>query len=100
VVRRALSGLATQEGNEQREAIFHKRCTMGDKVCSFIIDGESCRNVTSKTLVEELKLTASPQPSPYNHPMAQSRKRYPSFFLLFGFFKHWEKATKMKFVVM
>jgi len=29
VVRRALSGLATQEENEQREAIFHTRCTIG-----------------------------------------------------------------------
>ena len=38
VVRRALSGLFTQEGNEQREAIFHTRCTIGGKVCSLIID--------------------------------------------------------------
>ena len=65
VVRRALSGLATQDGNEQREAIFHTRCTIGGKVCSLIIDGGSCTNVASKTLVDKLQLTASPHPFPY-----------------------------------
>jgi len=63
VVRRALSGLFTQEGNEQREAIFHTRCTIRGKVCSLIIDGGSCTNVASKALVDKLKLTASPHPS-------------------------------------
>jgi len=38
MVRIALIGFATQEGNEQREAIFHIRCTIGGKVCSLIID--------------------------------------------------------------
>ena len=61
----ALSGLATQEGNEQIEAIFHTRCTIGGKVCSFIIDGGSCTNVVSKTLVDKLKCMISPHPSPY-----------------------------------
>jgi len=65
VVRRVLSGLATQEANEQREAIFHTRCTIGGKVCSLIIDGGSCANVASKTLVDKLKLSASPHPAPY-----------------------------------
>jgi len=37
-VGRTLSGLATQEGNEQREAIFRTRRTIGGKVCSLIID--------------------------------------------------------------
>jgi len=55
VVRRALSGLATQKGNEQREAIFLTRCTIGGKVCSFVINRGSCTNVASKTLVEKLK---------------------------------------------
>ena len=65
VIRRALSGLATQEDNEQRESIFHTRCTIGGKVCSLIIDGGSCTNVASKTMVDKLKLAASPHPSPY-----------------------------------
>jgi len=47
VIRKVLSGLASQRGLEQREAIFHSRCTIGGKVCSLIIDGGSCTNVTS-----------------------------------------------------
>ena len=46
-VRRTLSGLAIQEGNKQREATFHTRCTIGGKVCSLVIDGGSCTNVAS-----------------------------------------------------
>jgi len=45
VIRRASSGVVSQEGFEQREVIFHTRCTMGGKVCSLIIDGGSCANV-------------------------------------------------------
>ena len=40
VIRRALSGLTSQDGLKQRETIFHTRCTVGGKVCSLIIDGE------------------------------------------------------------
>jgi len=39
VIRRALSGLASQDEFEQRESIFHTRCTVGGKLCSLIIDG-------------------------------------------------------------
>jgi len=68
VVRRALSGLAAQEDNKQREAIFHTRCTIGGKVCSLFIDGRCCANVASKTMVDKLKLSATPHPhpAPYN----------------------------------
>ena len=65
VVKRTLSGLAIQEGNEQKEAIFHTRCTIGGKVCSLIIGGGSYTNVASKTLKEKLKLTTFPHPSFY-----------------------------------
>jgi len=41
VVRRALSGLATQDDFEQKEVIFYTRCTLGEKACSLIIDGGS-----------------------------------------------------------
>ena len=40
VVRRALCGLANIENQEQREDIFHIRCTIRGRVCSLIIDGE------------------------------------------------------------
>ena len=44
VLRRVLNG---QKGakDDQRENIFHTRCTVQDKVCSLIIDGRSYANV-------------------------------------------------------
>jgi len=51
VTRRALSGLPSQDEFEQRETIFDTRCTMGGKVCSLIIDGASCANVASQSVV-------------------------------------------------
>ena len=65
VIRRALSGLVSQEGFEQREAIFHTRCTVGGKVCSLIIDEGSCANVASQSMVDKLKLAVTPHPKPY-----------------------------------
>ncbi|KAM0066873.1 putative nucleotidyltransferase, Ribonuclease H [Helianthus debilis subsp. tardiflorus] len=65
VVRRALSSTIQSEENQQREAIFHTRCTIADKVCTLIIDGGSCTNVASQTLVSKLKLTPEPHPEPY-----------------------------------
>ena len=65
VVRKALSGLATPENQEQRKAIFHTRCTVGGKICSMIIDGGSYTNIVSKTLVGKLKLPTIPYPSSY-----------------------------------
>ena len=65
MIRRALSGFATQDDMEQREAIFNTRCTIGGKVCSLIIDGGSCTNVVAKTVVDKLKLELTPHPKPY-----------------------------------
>jgi hypothetical protein len=65
VIRRALSGLASQDDFEQRETIFHTRCTVGGKVCSLIIDGGSCANVASQSMVDKLKLMVTPHPKPY-----------------------------------
>nr|GEX22432.1 aminotransferase-like mobile domain-containing protein [Tanacetum cinerariifolium] len=64
VVRRALSNAPDQGGNLQREAIFHTR-TIAQKICTVIIDGGSCTNVASQTLVSKLNLTTQPHPSPY-----------------------------------
>ena len=65
VLRRALN---SQKGvlDEQRENIFHTRCTIQGKVCSLIIDGGSCANVASSSMVEKLGLQASAHPHPYN----------------------------------
>jgi len=61
-----LSNLSSpDEERLQREAIFHTRCTIGGKVCSMIIDGGSCTNVASQTMVDKLKLKMTPHPKPY-----------------------------------
>jgi len=51
--------------NEQRESIFHTRCIVGGKVCSLIIDGGSCANVTSQSMVDKLKRLVTPHLKPY-----------------------------------
>ena len=65
MIKRALSGLASQDDFEQRESIFHTRCTVGGKVCSLIIDGGSYANVGSQSMVDKLKLSVTPPPKPY-----------------------------------
>jgi len=66
VIRRALNSLTSQNEREQRETIFHTRCTVGGKVCSLIIDGGSCANVASLIMVGKLHLQALAHPHPYN----------------------------------
>ena len=66
VAWRALSLQAKEEEEEvQWENIFHTRCHVKDKVCSVIIDGGSCTNVASTSLVEKLGLTTLKHPRPY-----------------------------------
>jgi len=55
VSRRALSGYKGGD-EEQREKIFHLRCTVQGRVYSFIIDGGSFANVASFSMVEKLIL--------------------------------------------
>jgi len=65
VLRRVLSN---QKGakDEQRENIFHTRCTTQGKTCSLIIDGGSCANVVSLSMIEKLGLQTMIHPHPYN----------------------------------
>lgn len=65
VIRRTLSIAAQEEESDQREAIFHSKCTILNKVCSLIIDGGCCANVASKTMVDKLKIKETPHPTPY-----------------------------------
>ena len=66
VARRALSAQVKEDDMEQqRENIFHTRCHINNKVCSMIIDGGSCTNVASTTLVENLNLPTLKHPRPY-----------------------------------
>ncbi|XP_056158507.1 uncharacterized protein LOC130134829 [Syzygium oleosum] len=64
IIRRVLH-VEVSLDNEQRENIFHTRCTINGKVCSVIIDGGSCTNVALTTLVDKLKLPTTKHPQPY-----------------------------------
>nr|GEX09765.1 probable WRKY transcription factor 70 [Tanacetum cinerariifolium] len=75
VVRRALSSVPVREEKLQRAAIFHTRCTIAQKICSVIIDGGSCTNVASQTMVSKLNLHTESHPSPYVIHF-EPRKRY------------------------
>ncbi|KAG7536993.1 Zinc knuckle CX2CX4HX4C [Arabidopsis suecica] len=65
VAMKALSVIAKTDEQEQRENLFHSRCIVNDKVCSLIIDGGSCTNVASETMVEKLGLKVLKHPKPY-----------------------------------
>ena len=65
VLRRVLNRQKSAK-DEQRENIFHTRCTIQGKVCSLIIDGGSCANVVSLSMIEKLGLQATTHPHPYN----------------------------------
>ncbi|XP_010527728.1 PREDICTED: uncharacterized protein LOC104805025 [Tarenaya hassleriana] len=65
VARRALNINAKEETYEQRENIFHTRAYVQGKVCILIIDGGSCTNVASTSLVEKLNLSTTKHPRPY-----------------------------------
>ena len=58
--------MQVKEKNEvERDNIFQTRCLIKDKVCSMIIDGGSCTNVASTTIVEKLNLPTMKYPRPY-----------------------------------
>lgn len=66
VTMRALNTQVKADDTEQQwENIFHTRCHVHDKVCSIIIDGGSCTNIASTTLVEKLVLVLIKHPRPY-----------------------------------
>ena len=65
VARRALSVQFKENDEMQRDNIFHTRCHVQNKVCSMIIDGGSCTNVASTTMVEKLRMQTSKHPRPY-----------------------------------
>ncbi|KAJ9547219.1 hypothetical protein OSB04_019762 [Centaurea solstitialis] len=65
VVRRTLNTTLAHGTELQRELIFHTRYTIAQKVCPVIIDGGSCTNVASQTLVTKLNLPTHLHPTPY-----------------------------------
>ncbi|KAG7572474.1 Zinc finger CCHC-type superfamily [Arabidopsis suecica] len=66
VARRSLSLQTKSEEQKQRENLFHTRCHVQGKVCSLIIDGGSCTNVASESMVKKLGLKVEKHPRPYN----------------------------------
>lgn len=66
VVRHSLSvQVKEEEHHQQRDNLFHRRCLVNGKICSLIIDGGSCTNVASCTMVEKLGLKTAKHPRPY-----------------------------------
>nr|GFC14888.1 putative reverse transcriptase domain-containing protein [Tanacetum cinerariifolium] len=48
-----------------RNNLFHSTCTIGGKVCTFIIDAGSSKNVISEVAISKLSLSFEPHPKPY-----------------------------------
>ncbi|KAF7827075.1 receptor-like protein 7 [Senna tora] len=65
VVRRVLNSNVKEESLEQRANIFHTCCLIMGKMCSMIIDGGSCANVASTTLIDKLRLKCEKHLAPY-----------------------------------
>jgi hypothetical protein len=66
VIRRALNiQIKEDDVDQQGENIVHTQCHIQNKVCSMIIDGGSCANVASDSLVKKLNLSCVKHPRPY-----------------------------------
>ncbi|KAK0601177.1 hypothetical protein LWI29_021945 [Acer saccharum] len=65
VVRR--SCLAPRGGDDDwlRTNVFQSTCTIGGKICRFIVDSGSCENVISEETVRKLQLVTEAHPRPY-----------------------------------
>ncbi|XP_024011296.1 uncharacterized protein LOC112086558 [Eutrema salsugineum] len=66
VARRVLIAQERTKEEDQRKNLFHTRCLVQGKVCSLIIDGGSCTNVASTSMVDKLGLETRKHPHPYN----------------------------------
>ncbi|KAA3480652.1 mutant gag-pol polyprotein [Gossypium australe] len=64
IVKRSLNA-QNSISEPQRENLFHTRCHVLGKVCSVVIDGGSCTNVTSTLIIKKLALSTFKHPSPY-----------------------------------
>ncbi|PKI76863.1 hypothetical protein CRG98_002849 [Punica granatum] len=48
-----------------RNNIFQSTCTIGNRICRFMIDSGSCENIVSAEAVQKLSLRSEPHPKPY-----------------------------------
>ncbi|XP_038721986.1 uncharacterized protein LOC120014137 [Tripterygium wilfordii] len=66
VVRRSCYTPRVIEGEDWiRSVVFQSTCTIGDKVCSFIIDSGSCENVVAEEVIQKLGLKVEEHSKPY-----------------------------------
>lgn len=66
VIRRACFTPRKGDDNDWlRNNIFQSTCTIGGKVCRFVIDSGSCENVVSDEAVQKLALVTKTHPNPY-----------------------------------
>ncbi|XP_023640321.1 uncharacterized protein LOC111831043 [Capsella rubella] len=49
-----------------RTNIFRSSCTIRDRICTFIIDSGSSRNVVSASALQKLGIPSEPHPTPYS----------------------------------
>ena len=89
VSRRTLNLQSKTEELEQRENLFYTRCLVQGKVCSLIIDGGSCVNVASETMVKKLGLKVQKHPKPYMLQWLNDEGEM-SFYSGCGSFSHWK----------
>ncbi|PVH34169.1 hypothetical protein PAHAL_8G161700 [Panicum hallii] len=65
VVRRVLSTQMSQAEQNQQHNLFQTKCVVLERSCRIIIDGGSCNNLASTTMVEKLGMKTLPHPHPY-----------------------------------
>nr|GEX94889.1 putative reverse transcriptase domain, zinc finger, CCHC-type, aspartic peptidase domain protein [Tanacetum cinerariifolium] len=68
VTRRLLNTVVLNQDDDTtwlRTNIFRTQCTANGKICIVIIDGRSCENMVSTTMVEKLGLPIQNHPNPY-----------------------------------
>ncbi|XP_057248184.1 uncharacterized protein LOC130590177 [Beta vulgaris subsp. vulgaris] len=65
VLRRILHTKEAELIPSQRDQIFQTKCLIGGKICSMIIDGGSCTNVASSSMVNKLNHPTFQHPKPY-----------------------------------
>ncbi|KAJ0534568.1 putative nucleotidyltransferase, Ribonuclease H [Helianthus annuus] len=68
VIQRVLNTTVAESSDDTswlRNTIFRTKCTTKGKVCNVIIDGGSCENIVSTTMVEKLNLPLHNHPEPY-----------------------------------
>ncbi|GJZ01340.1 hypothetical protein Tco_0519301 [Tanacetum coccineum] len=65
MLHRAFLTHRAPENDWLRHNLFHSTCTIGGKVCTFIINVGSCKNVISEVTISKLNLPTEEHPKPY-----------------------------------